>query len=148
MVKIRRMKIDDLPGVWKLGTKELELDKKVYHKYWDQGELFKSFAKEPEYCLVAEDEGRIIGFGIGHSQFSQWTDDIAKIEWIAIHRKHRRKGIGTQICAQLIKDLRKDGAKKIVVDVESTNLASMRMLERLSFREIFSVNWLSKELTS
>jgi ribosomal protein S18 acetylase RimI-like enzyme len=148
MTRIRKMKIEDLSDVWKLGVAELGLDKRLYHKYWDQGELFKSFTREPEYCLVAEEEGKIIGFSIGHRQFSQWAENIAKIEWVAIHRKHRRKGIGTQLCIQLIKELKKTGAKKIVVDVESTNEASMKMLEKFSFQKIFSVNWLSKELTS
>lgn len=97
MTRIRKMKIEDLSDVWKLGVAELDLDKRLYHKYWDQEELFKSFTREPEYCLVAEEEGKIIGFGIGHRRFSQWTENIAKIEWVAIHRKHRRKGIGIQL---------------------------------------------------
>lgn len=147
MVKIRNMEIKDLADVWKLGTTELDLDSILYHKFWDQNELFRSFTKDPEYCIVAEEEGKIIGFGIGNRQaFSQSTEDIAIIGWIVVHKKHRRKGVGTLLCNNLIQKLKKSGVSKIIADVESTNEASIKMLERLSFEKSFSVHWFSKEL--
>jgi ribosomal protein S18 acetylase RimI-like enzyme len=147
MVKVRKMEIKDLAEVWKLGTTELDLENKLYHKFWDQNEMFRYFTKDPEYCIVAEEEGEIIGFGIGNRKaFSQSTEDLAIIGWIVVHKKHRRKGVGTLLCNDLIEKLKESGAQKIIADVESTNEASIKMLEKLSFEKSFSVHWFSKEL--
>lgn len=149
MIKVRRMKIEDLAEVLRLGNTELDLDNKLYHKFWDQDELFKSFTKDPEHCIVAEEEGKIIGFGIGNKQaFSQSKEKIAIIGWIVVHKKHRRKGIGMLLCNNLIEKLKQSGAKRIIADIESTNEASIKMLEKLSFKKCFSVEWFSKELTT
>jgi len=142
-IKVRDMKVEDLPIVFELGAYEFDM-KSIYHQYWNLIELVNHFEKERELCIVAESDRHIIGFALGHKGFSIWDSKLGHFEWIAVSRKYQRKGIGTALCKEVIIRFEKMGIKRILADTRSRNI-SQKLLKKLSFKKIFSVDWFLRE---
>lgn len=69
------------------------------------------FQKDSEACLVAEDEGTVMGFVIG--DIKDWGFGVEKSGWLEIlgvHPKHMGQGIGKELGRRLMEHFR---AKKI-----------------------------------
>jgi len=140
---IRDMIVDDLPRVFRIGAEEFDMTS-IYHQYWNMTELVTHFERDKELCVVAEIEGHVIGFALGHKRFSVWDSNLGHLEWLAVSREYQRKGIGTALCREMIARLEKMGVKRILADTRSRNV-SQELLEKLSFKKIFSVDWFIKE---
>jgi ribosomal protein S18 acetylase RimI-like enzyme len=85
-VKIRPMEIDDLSKVFHLGEKLFEAEKLPnLYRTWDEFEVVELFHGDPEFCLVAEINKRIIGFALGTT--------IKKSHWVLLRNT---RGTGSQ----------------------------------------------------
>jgi ribosomal protein S18 acetylase RimI-like enzyme len=143
-MKIRDMKVEDLPVVFKIGAEEFDMTR-IYHQYWNLMELISHFEKDKELCVVAELDGRVIGFALGHKKFSMWENDLGYFEWLAVSKEHQRKGIGSALCEEMLKRFHKMGVKRILADVKAKENGSKKLLEKFSFKKLFSVDWFIKE---
>ena len=62
-VSIRQMVIDDLASVYHLGEKLFTSEEfPILYRTWDAYEVTGYFTSDPDYCLVAEVDGKIAGF--------------------------------------------------------------------------------------
>jgi len=145
LVIVRKMEIEDLPYVWKLGVTEFDMTK-LYHQYWTLPELVHAMVNDADFCIVAEEQGKIVGFAIGHRKFSAWREDLSIIEWCAVEKKHQKKGIGTKLCRGLIEKFRKAGASGVIADIKADNEASAKLFRKLFFKKCFTVHWLIRKL--
>lgn len=102
-VKIRPMTIDDLDAI-------IEIDLKVIGKsrpdYWK-----KMVPENPQYpllSLVAEFEGKVIGFVIG--EVSGWEfgvpDTIGWLSIIGVNPDYQHKGVARKLSQEFIKNLK------------------------------------------
>ena len=60
--EIRPMKIEDLPAVYRLGTRCYHVHDKPYN-YWSVREVADHVEGSPELCFVAEADGEVVGAG-------------------------------------------------------------------------------------
>ncbi len=107
-MELRRYKEDDCKEVTELFYNTIHLiNVRDYSKEqvdaWANGKLDlakwnQSFLKN--YCIVAIDEGKIVGFGD--------IDDKAYLDHLYVHAAYQGKGIGTAICAALEAKVRGD----------------------------------------
>jgi len=144
-VKIRNMSIEDVPLVFKIGVNEFDMTK-IYHQYWNLTELATHFENEKDLCIVAQLDERVVGFALGRERYSRWKDNVGYLEWVAVAKEYRNKGIGSALCDEMIKRFKKLGVEKILADVETSQSFSKNLLNRFSFKKIFCVNWYAKEI--
>jgi len=96
----------------------LEIDKKVLGKsrpeYWEL-KLMMVERRSPVVSLVAELDGKIVGFIIGDA--SGWKygapDNIGWIDTIGVDPDYQRRGIAKMLMTEMINDLKKSGVQTI-----------------------------------
>ena len=62
-VTIRQMDMDDIGPVYHLGEELFTSEEfPILYRTWDAYEVTDHFTSDPDYCLVAEMKGRVVGF--------------------------------------------------------------------------------------
>jgi L-amino acid N-acyltransferase len=83
--------------------------------------------------IVAEEDGRIAGFG-SFGDFRSWPGYRFTVEGtIHVHSCSRGKGVGTELLRLLIARAKELGKHTMVAGVDSENVASIRFLEKFGF---------------
>ena len=99
----------------------------------------KDFGKKDDNCLVASDNGKIIG--------ACWTrimNDYGHIDnntpslAISLYKEYRGKGIGTKLIIEMLNLLKEKGYKKVSLSVQKVNYA-FKLYKSLGF-EIIAEN--------
>jgi ribosomal protein S18 acetylase RimI-like enzyme len=109
-VKIRVLNENDLDAV-------VEIDKKVLGKerrpFWKRKIAYADIYPRP--ALVAELEGKVIGFIMGY--VSGWEfgvpDTIGWIDTLGVDPEYQRRGIGRALFDALIKNFKQSGREKV-----------------------------------
>ncbi|MGV8026158.1 MAG: ribosomal protein S18-alanine N-acetyltransferase [Anaerolineaceae bacterium] len=86
------------------------------------------YSYDPDLCVVAEIEGRIVGCMI-----SRIVDDRLDLASLAIHPAYRRRGIGSMLLTYTIAQMTKQGINHIELEVRKTNAAAIAFWEKLGF---------------
>lgn len=141
---IRPMRVSDFGAVYELGVRCYRVTDKPYN-YWSIREVADHLQGSPDLCLVAEDDGNVVGFGLGASTF-EIIDDTAHLEWIAVAPDYRRRGLGGQLLQSLVEVARRLGRTRVVADIASDNAYSQGMARKAGFVEGLSVTYFTKEL--
>jgi ribosomal-protein-alanine acetyltransferase len=80
--------------------------------------------------LVAEADNQLVGFGVlGRAH------DSAEIESLAVTTAWRRRGLGREICDQLLAWARDHGATQAFLEVRVSNSAAQSLYKSLGFQE-------------
>ena len=149
MVKIRIFKEADATQVSKLIRKTLlstnsqdypQSTLKPLHDYFTPTKV-KILASE-RYCLVAEDNGKIVGTG---------ALEEGELKTIFVEAKLQRQGIGRQLVSALEKKAQKDGLKSVQVPSSITGASFYAKLGYKKIRSFMSKNagqqiWMKKKL--
>ena len=124
MVKIRKFSLADLKEV-------MEIEKVSFpNREALSGNYFKSlYQKYPEGFIVAESEGRIIGYTIG-----QPKNESAEIISLAVDPIWRKKGIGKTLTNFLINNFKEKGVKEISLHARIKNKAGITLYQNLGFQ--------------
>ena len=95
---------------------------------------YEDFGKKvADHCLVAEDEGKVIG--------AVWTrimndyghiDDETPSFAISLYREYRGRGIGTKLMQEMLNLLKEKGYKRASLAVQKANYA-VRMYKKVGF---------------
>lgn len=98
---------------------------KLYYEDFGSGEA--------DYCLTAEDNGRIIGAvwsrimnDYGH------VDDSTPSLAISLYKEYRRQGTGTELLREMLELLKEKGYEKVSLAVQKENYA-VRMYRNAGF---------------
>ena len=142
--EIRPMKIEDLPAVYRLGTRCYHVHDKPYN-YWSVREVADHVEGSPELCFVAEAGGEVVGFVLGAPSY-EILEDTGHLEWLAVDPEHRRGGLATRLVETMVEAVRGLGRRDIVADVSSANEASRGLFARAGFDEGISVTFFTRRL--
>ncbi|MGB9671703.1 MAG: GNAT family N-acetyltransferase [Candidatus Bathyarchaeales archaeon] len=149
-IEIRQMGLEDLSEVWCLGEKIFTPSKLQFtYRTWNIDELLSLFYSDPELCLVAQDVNskKIAGFVIGtilKRPYSPWT--YGYFIWAGVHKMKQKSGVGRRLYRELEKRFKDKGARIVIADVESNNVAGIRFIKKLGFKEAQTYVWYSKSL--
>jgi len=83
----------------------------------------------PTYFLVAEEEGRVLGYISGIVRLGK----IGHIISIAVDPDHRGKGIGERLVKALLEKFKENGMKKVRLEVRISNIAAINLYKKLGF---------------
>ena len=101
---------------------------KIYYEKFGTGRA--------DYCIVADDNGRVIG--------AVWTriindyghvDDETPSFAISLYKEYRGRGIGTKLMENMLALLKDKGYKKASLAVQKANYA-VRMYEKVGFKTV------------
>jgi len=127
-IAIRHAKPTDLPHV-------CEIERLSFEHPYPPSYIHALASLSPDTFLVAEKDGQLVGYaaallegrGLGH------------IFSIAVLRKHRRKGVGTNLVNRMIEILKKHGASSIRLEVRRKNRRAQKLYEKLGFKKAYKV---------
>lgn len=85
----------------------------------------------PQGFLVAEENGRILGFIAGI--ISNETD--ARVLMIAVRRHFRRRGIGRELMSSFINNCTLRGARRIYLEVRKSNHEAIEFYRSIGFSD-------------
>lgn len=123
-VKIRQYKPSDMSQVKEIENSSL--------KFLTSVSLLSRFYEiAPEGFLVAEIDGKIVGYIIGNMQ----NESEGHILAIAVDPKYRKQGIGTALTKAICKMLKKRGAKKVRLELKLYNTDAQKFYFNLGFQE-------------
>lgn len=142
------MTIDDLATVYHLGE-ELFLDQQqpMLYRIWDAYEVTGYFNTDPEFCLVAEESGSIVGFALGtifEKEGSAWK--YGYVAWLGVKGGHRRRGLGTRLYQEMERRMRKGGVRMVILDTEEHRRDAVAFFHSMGFKGRESHLWMAKTL--
>ena len=124
MIKLRRFSLSDLDRV-------MEIEKASFpdREAWSR-DYFESLYKiYPEGFIVAENNGKIIGYTIGRPK-----EDLAEIVSLAVDPTWRQKGVGAKLTNFLIEHFKEKGLKEISLCVRTKNKKAISFYQKLGFK--------------
>lgn len=122
-MKCRRMKIEDLEGVYKV-----ELS--AFSDPWSFSAFKSEMKNKLAKYIVAEDEnGKIVGY-IG----VWYIIDEAHINNVAVHKEHRGKQIGSMLMEYLIEVCLEDSINSITLEVRKSNEIAQNLYRKYGFK--------------
>lgn len=144
MATIRRMQVEDLPVVYRLGERCYDVRDKPYN-YWSIREVADHLETSPELCFVAEAEGEVVAFALGARRY-EILENTGHLEWVAVGPEHRRDTVATRLIEAVVDELRAQGRDDVVADVSSANEASQALFRSAGFEEGISVTFFTRRL--
>jgi ribosomal protein S18 acetylase RimI-like enzyme len=149
-IEIRQMVLEDLSEVWHVGEKIFTPSYLPFtYRIWNVDELLSLFNGDPGLCLVAKDakSNRIVGFVMGvilKRPLSPWK--YGYFNWVGVKKIRQKSGVGRRLYKELERRFKQKGARIAIVDVESSNHAGIRFVNRLGFKQAESYIWFSKNI--
>lgn len=102
-----------------------------FDEFWNSS-ILESELKNPfsEY-IIAKLNNKIVGFaGVID------TVDQLEITNIVVKKDYRKNGIGNELLTRLITLAKENGKDKITLEVNSTNLAAIKLYEKNGFKNV------------
>ena len=133
--RIREMTIDDVAPAFHLGERLFRSrDAPHHYRTWDDREVLDLFLGDPDLCLVAELEGRVVGFALGTTvtkRHSAWK--YGHLIWLGVAPEVQRLGIAARLFRGFRDRASRDGVRMLLVDTESDNEPAMRFFAKMGF---------------
>ena len=141
------MEIDDVSAVFHLGEKLFTSDEfPILYRTWDAYEVIDYFSSDPDYCLVAETEDRIVGFILATTIEKEGTawKKYGYLSWIGVDEASQRLDLGRRLYNELEERLQEEGVRMIIADTDADNKAAIKFFEQLGFTDRAKHVWLAK----
>ena len=146
---IRRMEIDDISAVYHLGEELFTSEElPILYRTWDAYEVTDYFSSDPEYCLVAEVEGKIAGFILANTIEKEGTawKRYGYLAWIGVDEVFQRGNLGHRLYRKLEDKLLEEGVRMVIADTDTGNKGAIKFFEVLGFTNRTKHVWLAKTL--
>ena len=147
-VEIREMELRDVAEVFELGQKLFTADElPSLYRSWDDHELAQLFSTEAETCLVAEADGKVVGFALGRvleKPRSAWR--YGWLLWLGVDRRFKRSGIATRLIKQLKGLFIERDARIMLVDTAAKNHSALAFFRCNGFGQEIRHVYLSQNL--
>ena len=146
---IRQMEIDDIAAVYRLGEELFTSEEfPVLYRTWDPYEVTDYFTSDPDYCLVAEREGRVVGFVLATTIEKEGTawKKYGYLAWIGVDEAFQDTGLGRRLYREVEKRLQENGVRMVIADTEGDNEEAISFFEAMGFSPSRQHLWLSKTL--
>jgi ribosomal protein S18 acetylase RimI-like enzyme len=134
-IDIRQMEIDDVASVFHLGEELFTAEEvPTLYRTWDEYEVLTLFQGDPEYCLVAECDDKIIGFCLGttiEKNHSAWK--YGHLVWLGVTLDYQRYGIAGKLFNSFRDVMLESGVRMLLVDTEADNLPAIKFFKKKGF---------------
>ncbi len=108
------------------------IEREVFSDPWSARSFADTLARGEAVVLALDGEdGRLAGYAVGLS-----LRDEAEVLNLAVCPAGRRQGRGRELLAALLAELRRRGARRVFLEVRSSNAAALVLYEGAGFRRI------------
>jgi ribosomal protein S18 acetylase RimI-like enzyme len=148
-ITIRQMEIDDISAVYHLGEELFTSEEfPILYRTWDAYEVTDYFSSDPDYCLVAEVDGRIAGFTLANTIEKEGTawKKYGYLAWIGVDEAFQRSNLGHRLYRKLEEKLLEEGVRMVIADTDVGNKGAIAFFETLGFTDRAKHVWLAKTL--
>ncbi|MBI5870448.1 MAG: ribosomal protein S18-alanine N-acetyltransferase [Actinobacteria bacterium] len=121
MAEIRPMRLSDLKQV-------LEIEESSFPRPWSLNAFITQLAKDSSVCLVAVDEGGIVGYIIATQYVEVWH-----LLDLAVRDDYRRKYLATDMIEQFLDICSSDKHRGFTLEVRKSNRGAIKMYESFGF---------------
>ncbi len=143
------MEIDDVPPVYHLGEELFTSeDLPILYRTWDPYEVTDYFTSDPEYCFVAEVEGRVAGFilaSIIEKEGTAWKK-YGYLGWMGVDEAFQRTALGSRLYRMLEQRLKEEGVRMVIADTQGDNKNAIAFFNAIGFSVRSEHLWLAKTL--
>ena len=147
--EIRQMEIDDVSAVYHLGEKLFTSEEfPILYRTWDAYEVADYFTSDPDYCLVAETNGKIVGFILANTIEKERTawKKYGYVSWIGVDEESQRSNLGQRLYRRLEDRLEEDGVRMVIADTDVNNEKAISFFKTLGFSIRADHVWMAKTL--
>ncbi len=148
-VEVRQMELADVPATFELGQQLFTADRwPTLYRQWDEYEVVSLYANERPHCLVAELDGRLVGFALGsilEKRGEPWT--YGHLLWLGVDPQMKRHGVGRQLIEELTLRFIDAGVRMMLVDTEDDNHAALALFRSVGFGQERPHVYLFRNLT-
>jgi len=123
-LQVRWLIQTDIPAV-------LEIERGSFVRPWTADEFKKVLAHNNCVGIVSETAGRVTGFVI----YEIFRSKVQLLN-VAVHPRHRRKGYGSAMLAQIVSRLEPGRQESVVGEVRESNLPAQLFLRHNGFRAV------------
>jgi ribosomal protein S18 acetylase RimI-like enzyme len=148
-VEIREMEIDDLSSVYHLGESLFTSEEfPILYRTWDPYEVTDYFTSDPNYCLVAEADGVIVGFVLANTIEKEGTawKKYGYVSWIGVDEDYHRSNLGQRLYRRLEERFKKEGVRMVIADTDVENEGAIAFFKAMKFSLTSKHQWLAKTL--
>jgi ribosomal-protein-alanine N-acetyltransferase len=124
LIKIRDLKQGDMGAI-------LDIEYRSFKDPYPLSLLNRLYEMHPDGFLVAELQGRVVGYVIGVLRWGLTGHILA----IAVDPLFRRRGVGTALVTSILDRLRAKGARQVRLEVRKSNLGARQFYTKLDFVE-------------
>ena len=145
-IKIRHGKLSDVNEIYKLGERISELGFSKKYKFHEKSEL-KEFIRKPKenIVLVALINKEIVGF-IYARILAHGSGGWCMLDNLAVSKKYRKHGIGTELLEELYKILKKRKIHYIQILEDIHKKHTRKFWKDKKFKESHVFIWAEKEI--
>lgn len=148
IIKIREMCIDDLPEVFHIGESLFSSESfPIMYRTWDEYTVTSLFNNNKDLCLVAECNGKVIGFIMGtfiEKPQSPWK--YGYVVWLGVRKRYQKSGVASRLYDSLEEKFKEIGARIVLADIEATNEKALKFFEKKKFERVSIYIWVKKSL--
>ncbi len=134
-IEIREATIDDLAAIFHLGEKLFRpRQSSNLYRTWDAYEITSLFNSEPEYILVAEVAGSVIGFAMGtviEKAATAWN--YGHLVWLGVEQAFARQGVASMLFDEFSEIMKKAGVRMLIVDTQKNNERAIKFFKKKGF---------------
>jgi len=130
VVSIRDMRLRDVAGCYTMGM-ELFAFNSAYLRTYDRFVVLEEYASDPDFCLVAEHEGRVVGFVVGLTIIKEVT--MGYISWVTVIPGYQRQGIATRLMQQVEERMQQHHIVEVLVETPVSNSKALAFLTKLGY---------------
>ena len=148
-VSIRQMEIDDIASVYHLGETLFTSEEfPILYRTWDPYEVADYFTSDPDYCLVAEADDRVVGFIMATTIEKEGTawKKYGYVSWIGVDEDFQGTTLARRLYKRVEERLKENGVRMIIVDTEGDNKRAIAFFKAAGFDERSKHVWLAKTL--
>lgn len=99
--------------------------------HWTEADYQRIFtAGTPERLALVLEEAEIVAFIVARGVGAEW-----EIESVAVAGTARRRGLGTRLLGELLKQVRARGAESVFLEVRESNQAARMLYEKWALVE-------------
>lgn len=105
-----------------------EMERSNFSTPWKMDDFADLLEKSDMGCIVAEEDGEIIGCVVYHNIVGDV--DMTNVQ---VKEAHRKRGIGTALMKAAMEKARSVGGERFTLEVRESNLAAIALYESLGF---------------
>lgn len=105
-----------------------EMERSNFSTPWKMDDFADLLEKSDMGCIVAEEDGEIIGCVVYHNIVGDV--DMTNVQ---VKEAHRKRGIGTALMKATMEKARSVGGERFTLEVRESNLAAIALYESLGF---------------